>query len=144
VESGTPQPIAYTGLDTLGLGGGTNNRPNLESKVSYPKKIGAWFNKSSFQDPTAPWNGGTNQGFGNAPKDAVVGPGRFNWNLSLFKNIPLTAHEGPMIELRFESFNTFNHTQFQNIDTNSGDGNFGGVTGDYGPRTLELGGKIRF
>jgi hypothetical protein len=143
-ESGLPQSITYTGLDTLGLGGGTTNRPDQVSKVSYTKKVGAWFDTKAFQDPAAPWNGGTNQGFGNARKDAVVGPGLFNWNLSLFKSIPLTAHEGPTIELRFESFNTFNHTQFQSIDANTGDGNFGAATGDYGPRTLELGGKFRF
>jgi len=72
-----------------------------------------------------------------------VGPGIFNWNLSLFKAIPLNEH-GTNIQLRFESFNTFNHTQFQNVDTGSHDGNFGAVTGDYGPRLMELGGKFVF
>ncbi len=144
IESGLPQYITYTGSDTLGLGGGTNNRPNKVASVGYPKTVSAWFTGSSFADPVAPWNGGPNQGFGNAGKDSVVGPGLFNWNLSLFKAIPLTAHEGPRIELRFESFNTFNHTQFQNLDTNSHDSNFGAVTGDYGPRLLELGGKFVF
>jgi hypothetical protein len=143
-EKGVPQYITYTGSDVLGLGGGTTNRPNLVSKVSYPKKVGAWFSTSSFADPAAPWAGGSNQGFGNAGKDAVVLPGLFNWNLSLFKSIPLTSGEGPKIELRFESFNTFNHTQFQSVDANSHDSNFGAATGDYGPRTLELGGKFRF
>jgi carboxypeptidase family protein len=143
-ESGLPLNIGYTGSDTLGLGGGTSNRPNLVSKVSYPKKVSAWFSTSSFADPTAPWNGGGNQGFGNAGKDSVVGPGIFNWNLSLFKSIPLTSREGPKIELRFESFNTFNHTSFQGVDTGSHDGNFGQVTNDYGPRTLQLGGKFKF
>jgi hypothetical protein len=143
-HSGVPQYIHYSGSDTLGLGGGTTNRPNMVSKVSYPKKVGAWFSTSSFADPTAPWSGGSNQGFGNAGKDAVVGPGLFNWNLSLFKTIPLTSHEGPRIELRFETFNTFNHTQFQGIDTNNHDSNFGAITNDYGPRLMELGGKFVF
>ena len=143
-QSGLPLYITYTGNDTLGLGGGTNNRPDLVSKVSYPKKVGGWFSTSSFADPLAPWNGGANQGFGTAGKDSVVGPGLFNWNLSLFKSIPLTSHEGPKIELRFESFNTFNHTSFQGVDTGSHDGNFGQVTSDYSPRTLQLGGKFKF
>jgi hypothetical protein len=143
-EKGVPLYIGYTGSDTLGLGGGTNNRPNLVSKVSYPKKLGAWFSTASFADPTAPWNGGGNQGWGNAAKDSVVGPGLFNWNLSLFKSIALASREGPRIELRFESFNTFNHTQFQGVDTGSHDGNFGHITNDYGPRTLQLGGKFQF
>ncbi len=142
-ETGLPQYITYTGSDVTGLGGGTNNRPNLVSSVSYPKKVSGWFSTSSFADPIAPWNGGQSQGFGSAGKDAVVGPGLFNWNLSLFKNIPFREGGLPRIELRFESFNTFNHTEFQNLDTSSHDANFGHITGDYGPRLLELGGKIR-
>jgi len=152
-QAGAPQFITYSGpiagttggvTDTLGLGGGTTNRPNLVAPVSYPKKVKAWFNTSSFANPVAPWSGGGNQGFGNAGKDVVVLPGLFNTNLALFKNIPLTAHEGPLIELRFESFNTFNHTEFNAIDANSGDGNFGQITGSYDARTLQLGAKFKF
>jgi hypothetical protein len=144
-ESGTPQYIYYTGTDTLGLGGGMGgNRPNLLSKVSYPKKVGEWFSTSSFGDPTAPWNGGSNQGFGNAGRDAVVLPGRLNFNWSLFKTIPLTSSEGPKIELRFESFNIFNHTQFHDVDSNTADSNFGQVTDAYDPRVLQFGAKFSF
>jgi hypothetical protein len=143
-EEGVPMYVTYTGSDVVGLGCCFTNRPNLVSKVTYPKKVGAWFSTSSYADPTAPWVGGPNQGFGNAGRDSAVGPGIFNWNLSLFKSIPITAHEGPRIELRFESFNTFNHVDFQGVDTGSHDGNFGAVTNDYGPRTMELGGKFIF
>jgi len=143
VEAGLPQFVTYTGSNVTGLGDGTN-RPNKVASVSYPKKVSAWYTKASFGDPVAPWAGGPNQGFGNAGRDAVVGPGLFNWNLSVFKTIPLREHDLPKFELRFESFNTFNHTEFQNLDNNSHDGNFGAVTGDYGPRLLELGGKFVF
>ncbi|MGA8043946.1 MAG: TonB-dependent receptor [Terracidiphilus sp.] len=142
-EKGLPQFIHYSGSDVLGLTAGSN-RPNLVSKVSYPKTVNQWFSTSSFADPVAPWNGGPNQGFGNAAKDSVVGPGINNWNLSLLKNIALTGHEGPSIQLRFESFNTFNHMSPQGVDTNNHDGNFGQITSDYGPRTLQLGGKFIF
>ena len=143
-ESGLPLSIAQTGKDLLGLGGGTRNRPNLISRVTYPKSVNKWFSTESFADPIAPWNGGPNNGFGNAGKDAVVGPGLFNWNLSVFKTIPLASEGGPRIELRLETFNTFNHTSFQNVDTGSHDGNFGQVTSDYGPRIVQLGGKFEF
>ncbi|MGH9587491.1 MAG: TonB-dependent receptor, partial [Acidobacteriaceae bacterium] len=144
-EAGLPIRVTYNGTDTLGLGGGTTNRPNLVSKVTYPKKVSDWFSTSSFADPVAPWNGGPNNGFGNAGKDAMVGPGLFNWNLSLFKTFALTSRdEGPRIELRLETFNTFNHVSFQGVDTSSHDGNFGQVTSDYGPRTIQLGGKFAF
>jgi hypothetical protein len=143
-QSGAPQYITYTGPDTLGLGGNTPNRPDEVAKVSYPKQRMAWFTKSSFANPLAPWNGGTNQGFGTAGKDAVVLPGLFNSNLSLFKTIPLTPGEGTTLELRFESFNTFNHREFNGIDANTADANFGQVTSAYDPRVLQLGAKLHF
>jgi hypothetical protein len=48
-------------------------------------------------------------GFGNAGKDAVVGPGRVNFTTSLYKSFAVT--ERAHFELRFESFNTFNHAE---------------------------------
>jgi hypothetical protein len=142
-EKGVPLTVTDS-INTIGLGCCYTNRPNLVSKVSYPKTKAAWFSTSSYADPIAPWNGGPNQGFGNTGKDSAVGPGLFNWNLSLFKAIPLSPGEGPRIELRFESFNTFNHTSIQGVDTGFHDGNFGAVVNDYGPRTMEFGGKLVF
>jgi hypothetical protein len=142
-ESGTPQALVYNGADTLGLGGGTTNRPDEVAPVSYPKTRTAWFSASSFASPVAPWNGGPNEGFGNAGRDAVVGPGLFNFNMSLFKTF-IFREGGPRLELRFESFNTFNHTEFQNIDVGSTDPNFGQVTSTYDPRVLQLGAKFSF
>jgi len=148
VESGLPLRPAYSGSDTLGLGGGTSNRPDQVGKVSYPKQLSGtanqWFTPSAFADPLAPWNGGTNQGFGNARKDAVKGPGIQNWNISVFKSIPFTSSERVHLDLRFESYNIFNHVNPQGVDMNNHDANFGKVTSDYGPRTLQLGGKLSF
>jgi hypothetical protein len=92
----------------------------------------------------APWAGGTNQGFGTAGKDAVVGPVLFNWNLALFKRFAITSRENPRFELRVESFNTFNHTEFNGVDTGFTDANFGQVTSTYDPRVLQFGGKFLF
>ena len=68
----------------------------------------------------------------------------FNWNISLFKGFPLTSKEGPRFELRFESFNTFNQTQWNQIDTGLTDSKFGQVTSTYDPRVLQFGGKFLF
>lgn len=145
-ETGSPvnggNGVIYTGTDTLGLGGGTRNRPNQIAPISYPHNANQWFSGSSFGPPVAPWNGGPNQGFGTTRKDAVVGPGLFNFNMSLFKTFSMT--ERVRFELRFESFNTFNHTEFNAVDFNSGDKNFGAATTTYDPRVLQLGGKISF
>jgi hypothetical protein len=145
-ETGVPLYISYTGSDVVGYGGDFTNRPNLVSKVHYPKKQAAWFSTSSFADPIAPWNGGPNNGFGNAGKDSVVGPGLVMWNIALLKSIPLSQKgKGPMaLNLRFESFNTFNNVEWQGVDAGSHDPNFGQITSDYSPRDLELGASFTF
>ena len=150
-QSGTANNISLTGVDTVGLGAG-GNRPDLISPVVYlnPKAsvgggVGHYFSKVSFATPATAWSGlSTTGGYGTARKDTVKGPKFQHWNLSLFKTIPLTPGEGTKLELRFESFNTFNHTNFTGIDSSSGDGNFGSVTSDFDFRVLELGGKITF
>jgi hypothetical protein len=143
-ESGSPQNIYYNGPDVLGLGGNATSRMNIVSKVGFPKTRAQWFTTSSFGNPVAPWNGGTTNGFGDAGKDTIVQPGLFNWNLSLYKDFPLTKAEGPRFELRFESFNTFNHTEFNAIDTGSTDSTYGQVTSTYDPRVFQFGGKFMF
>jgi hypothetical protein len=148
-EAGVPNNITYSGADTLGLTAGTN-RPNLIAPIHYSKTQAAWFSTSSYADPVAPWLGGPNQGFGAAGKDNVVGPGLNNTNLTLTKNIALSSKDNGMgIELRFESFNTFNKAQFGSasgagFDTANHDSNFGQVTSIFSPRILELGGKFHF
>lgn len=144
-ESGVPVNIYYNGPDVVGLGGNTNPRPNVVGPVTYPRTVSQWFNTAAFSNPVAPWlTNGATTGFGNARKDAIVGPGLFNWNLSLYKDFLLTSHEGPRIQLRAESYNTFNHTEFNNIDTGTNDSNYGRVTSTYDPRSLQFGAKFLF
>ena len=143
-ESGTiiaNQGPSYTRNDLIGLGGGYTNRPDQISKVKYLKKVNAWFDPSSFTAPLAAWAGSTTQGFGNASKDSIVGPGRVDFTTSLYKNFNI--YEDVKFQFRVESFNTFNHTQFNGINSSFG-GNFGQVTSTYDPRNMELGGKLSF
>ncbi len=146
-EAGVPLNIYYNGPDTLGLGGNTTNRPDIVSSVKYPKTQASWFDRNSFVAPIAPWAAGApagDTGFGDARKDNIVGPGLFNWNISLYKDFLLTSHEGPRLQLRAESYNTFNHTEFNNVDTGFTDGNYGQVTSTYDPRVLQFGAKFLF
>ena len=48
------------------------------------------------------------------------------------------------IQLRAESYNTFNHTQWNGIDTGFTDSNFGQITSTNDPRTFQFGGKFQF
>lgn len=156
-QTGTPVggngPGTSLGYDPVGLGGGYTVRPNVSGKVKYPKKFGQWFDISQFSAPTPAWAGGANLGFGSAGRDAIVGPGRVNFTTSLYKSFAIT--ERAHFELRFESFNTFNHYEYNGINssapqwfkTSTSDGNnpnFGTVTGAWDPRNLELGGRFVF
>jgi len=77
-----------------------------------------------------------------------------NFTTSLYKSFSVT--ERAHFELRFESFNTFNHAEGNGINTgyapqngafstkfNSGN-TFGQITSAWDARVLELGGKFVF
>jgi hypothetical protein len=131
--------------DPVGLGGngaGYTPHPNVSGRVTYPKTQKQWFNTSQFSAPIPAWLGGPNQGFGNAGRDAIVGPGRVNFTTSLYKSFAMT--ERAHFELRFESFNTFNHTELNNFNSTLGNSLFGQITSTWDPRNLELGGKFVF
>jgi hypothetical protein len=114
-----------------------NNRPNVSGSVSYPKTVASWFNGSVFS-PTA---AGT---FGNEPFNNLRGPGRQNWNLSLFKSFLFSESRGSRLEFRAEFFNAFNHTEFNNISTTFTNSNFGAITSAHDPREIQLGLKLYF
>jgi hypothetical protein len=137
--------------DTVGLGGGYTNRPNLAGKPTYVKglvtqpngsKLYQWVSNAGFSAPTAAWDGGPNLGFGNEGRDAVVGPGRTNFTTSVYKSFAFT--ESARFELRADSFNTFNHTQFNAFNNTVSSANFGYTTGTQDPREFEFGGKFIF
>lgn len=143
LETGVPvTPRFTTNYDTIGLGGGYNNRPNVVGRVAKVGQDSKWFDTSNFSIPTPVWAGGGNQGFGNAGKDAIVGPGRINFTTSLYKTFNIW--ENINFQFRVETFNTFNHRQGNGLSNTFGTGNFGAVTSYYDPRSLELGGKLTF
>ena len=122
--------------------------------MNYPKKWGQWFNTAKFSNVVPVWQGGPNMGFGNVGKDAILAPDRVNFTTSLYKSFVITEHAH--FELRFESFNTFNHSEPSGLNTgytpqnglfstslNQGN-TFGQVNGTFDPRVLELGGKLIF
>lgn len=82
------------------------------------------------------------QRFGNARKDIVPGPGRFNFDTSLYKTFKI--HESTNFEFRAESFNTFNHTEFNNVGSSFGNSTFGQPTTTWDPRVLQFGAKLNF
>ena len=53
--------------------------------------------------------------FGNAAKTLLRGPGANNFDIAVFKNIPID--EAFKAQFRCEMYNAFNHTQFTGFDT---------------------------
>ena len=87
--------------------------------------------------------------WGSLGHNAARGPGRDNWNIALFKSFVFSEERGSRLEFRAESFNAWNHTQFQadttgGINNSFGGGNFGQLTSTFDPRTMQLGLKLIF
>ena len=137
MESGLPIDITLGGPQSSnGVDNGTN-RPNVSGNVSYPQTLAQWFNPGAFSSPTI-------GSWGSLVRDSVYGPGRDNWNVSLFKSFTFSEERGSRVELRLETFNLFNHTQFKDVSSSFSSSNFGSVTSTYDPRTIQLGAKLYF
>jgi hypothetical protein len=143
VVSGAPLSIGYNGQSASSIVPNTAMRPNITGTMNNPHTVNEWFDTSVFSAP-AP---GT---WGDTPANFVRGPGRDNWNLSLYKNFVFSEARGSNLQFRAEFFNIWNHTQFQGdtrnggISTNLGASNFGQVTNAYDPRTIQLALKLSF
>jgi len=48
------------------------------------------------------------------------------------------------MQFRAETFNVWNHTNFQGIDTTISDSTYGQVTSTHEPRIMQLGLKLNF
>jgi hypothetical protein len=142
MQSGQPVTVDSAN-DNLGFGGGTQNHADQIGSVTYPHTYKQWFSPSAFAQP-APLT------WGSASKNSVKGPGRDNWNLSLYKDFHI--HESVGFQFRAETFNTWNHTQFTGVNNSVLTGNSsnpynasaGTVNATGDPRVFQLGGRIYF
>ncbi|HLW79470.1 MAG TPA: carboxypeptidase-like regulatory domain-containing protein [Terriglobia bacterium] len=153
-----------------GIGGAV--RCNTVGTLQINKTIGnepgygptlQWYNPSTTAQPTASQflaNGETCM-FGCMGRNVLTGPGRNNTDLAMLKNFSLPWFNGEHSQLQFrvESFNTFNHVQYQYVNTGcNGNTPFGGscgsaafgnasngfVNSDWGPRVVQFGAKFIF
>ncbi|MCM3879599.1 MAG: carboxypeptidase-like regulatory domain-containing protein [Vicinamibacterales bacterium] len=126
-----------TGTDRAGTG--STNRPNLVSGQDPndgPNTIQQWFNTAAFvQQPT-----GT---YGDSVRNSIVGPGIFNFDMSIIRNFGLGG--GKSLQLRLEAFNTFNQAVWNDPNTNVANSQYGQITSTRKPmRELQLGIKFGF
>ena len=136
IESGTPLNVTLSGGQG-GNGVGGTNRPDKAGSLVTPHTKQQWVTGSGFAAPAV-------GAWGNFPHNGLDGPGRDNWNLSLFKNFVFSEARGSEFELRLETFNTFNHPQIQNMSLGVGNSDFGVPNSFFPGRIIQLGGKISF
>ena len=142
LQSGRPFTVALlpevdnsnTGRSTLGFG--ANDRPNLVGNPALenpsPER---WFNTSAFTVP--PFGS-----FGDAGRNILEGPDFQNVNLALTKDI--SVREGVTLQLRAETFNLFNRTNFNLPDAFVGSPTFGQIVSAESPRRCQFGIKLIF
>jgi hypothetical protein len=133
------------GADAAGAGSGDYNAdgdnrdfPNVSSYsqgTSRSAFLTGVFSGSQFTVPDA----GTN---GNEKSNGFRNPGFIETDSTLYKNTHIT--ERVNFQIRFEFFNLFNHPNFQNVQGDLSQANFGMVTSQLLPRFWQIGGKITF
>ncbi len=145
VESGLPFNITDSRAGTiLGISGTQAQfAPGMgPANISVPSRtLSHWFNTSAFTAPPVVADG---TGIGNAPAYFATGPGFWNTDFALSRQIPI--REAISMELRGELFNLFNHANFANPGSNvSASSSFGVVSNTVSaPRIAQLAARIRF
>jgi Carboxypeptidase regulatory-like domain len=137
IESGTPLNVTISGAQGGNGLPSAQNRPDKTGALVAPHSKQVWMTPSAFSLPAS-------GAWGTLGYDAIDGPGRDNWNLSLFKAFVFNEARGSQFELRLETFNTFNHPQIQTVPSGLGSSNFGQPNGFFPGRIVQLGGKISF
>jgi hypothetical protein len=165
--SGVPAQVALsvTGNPNI-TGGGDGARIALtcDPMRNAPKTFNNWFNNSCLATPIAGAVGTASNPSGiqySLPAGAVFSPkvnfflpGNTNFDTALFKNMPLNE-KGLKLQLRVETYNTFNHSQFNAVNatatfnsaTTSGTlqtSNLGQFSGTANPRYMQLALRIDF
>ena len=164
----TGEPVDFNcGVSGFGTGIGTSVRCNTVGPLKIQKHtiddpqfgpIAGWFDPTVLTQPVSSqlYANGQPGMFGYMGRNALTGPGRNNWDLALHKDfqLPWFGSEHSTLQFRLETFNTFNHPQWKYINAGCSSslgfgqpctqvGN-GEVSGDWGPRNVQLGMKFLF
>ena len=94
-----------------------------------------WFNPNAFSQP------GVGR-LGTSGRDIMSGPGFWNFDMSVFKNFPVS--EQVKVQFRAEFFNAFNTARFNPPAMNVTSAAFAQITGAQRPRVIQLGLRLTF
>jgi len=149
-QTGTPFTVVnnttYGDNAGVGNGVGTGSRPDLVGNpfvVSAAQKQAIdstsfgvlYYNPAAFAIPTG-------LTFGNVGRDTLYLPGRLNFDFGLSKQFPINERTG--FDFKWETFNLFNHTQFNSIDSDLNDSSFLQLNGTHDPRRMQFGLRFYF
>ncbi|MGH9615097.1 MAG: carboxypeptidase regulatory-like domain-containing protein [Acidobacteriaceae bacterium] len=125
-----------------------NNLSGALSGSWYPNQIGSgrlahpsineWFNVNAFVSP-AP------NTFGDTKRNTLDSPNYTDIDLSVAKVFPVPiAGNSTTFEFKADSFDIFNHPNYQFPNAAIGSAGVGVISSNYTNRTLQLGGMLRF
>jgi len=147
-QSGAPVGVGYSQVTPVDLSGTPSVAPRIlviGNPVLSPgdKTFSRNFDTSVFHLPAL-------GSFGDMSKTLLRGPGINNWDIAVFKNIPIK--ERFKFQFRAELYNAFNHTQFSAFDStarfdasgNQINGQFGQYTAARDPRLVQLSIRLQF
>ena len=134
-QSGAPFTVNLAS-DQANIGAGPAQRPNGAGNPNDgPRTPGQWFNTSVFSLPPL-------YSFGNAPRNAIIGPGLEEFDFSLQKNIPV--RDRARLQFRAEAYNLLNHPNFNIPNRIAFTPNFGAISSAMDSRQLQLALKLTF
>jgi hypothetical protein len=89
--------------------GSAVNSGSVESRLGGASRGSGFFNASAFCPAPVIGNG---TDYGNSGVGVILGPGQFNWDISIVKLTKFTERQS--LQFRAEFFNALNHPQFNN------------------------------
>jgi hypothetical protein len=133
------RPFSITASSTsLNAPGNTQRADQVKAEVDILGGVGRgtpYFDTSAFAPVTE-------ARFGSAGFNSLYGPGRFNWDFSLFRTFKIT--EGSKLEFRAEAFNFTNTPKFGNPAGNVSATGFGEITTATEERQFQVGLRYQF
>ncbi|HTC91175.1 MAG TPA: carboxypeptidase-like regulatory domain-containing protein [Bryobacteraceae bacterium] len=123
---------------------------NIPSPGGTEARLSDYFNNAAFcAPPIVPFGDATATGFGNTGPGIILGPGQFNFDVTVQKMTAIT--ERTSLQFRAEFFNLLNHPQFNQPNfglptlPNVNSPSFGQITStSVNPRVIQLGLKLIF
>jgi len=136
-EFSTGVPRTVMDLDNSGTGNGNQHANRIAGcdDTNAPRDRFQWFNTSCYVAPAF----GT---WGNAGQGVINDPGINNWNSTFAKTFQI--REGHRLEVRVETYNTFNHTQWEGANYSRNNANFGRILSARPARQIQASIFYRF